>query len=120
MTRIAAISTAHVPLYSGALEASLYRQINLFRGIQLLPSVGFEAGVFHRTDTYRLLDTPSATPTSHATGTDFTYGPVVKLPISFKVFGNKRLIFEPTYQHRFWRGDKNGSGDFGGRLRLNF
>ena len=113
-------NTIDVAGYGGVLEASLYRQINLFRGIQLLPSIGVEAGVFHRTDTYRLLDTPSATLASPPTGTDFAYGPVVKLPISFKVFGNKRLIFEPTYQHRFWRGNKNGVGDFGGRLRFNF
>jgi len=53
-------------------------------------------------------------------GTPFVSGMLFQVPISFKVFGNKRLVVEPAYWFDSYDSVNGVNGSFRMRIRLSF
>ena len=104
LTRGSEISGLSLAGYGTDIDVSLFKRIDLGKSIRAYPSVGFFMSITHFTgrnfDEYglsRIYVPQTRLKYEESAGTPFVSGTLFQLPISFKVFGNKRLILVPSY-----------------------
>jgi len=108
--------------YGMDIDIFIFRHINLGKSINAFPGIGLFASITHFTghnrDEYGLsrIYVPQKRQTYfESAGTPLVSGLLFKVPVSFKVFRNKRLALEPSY----WFDSYNSVNGLNGLFRIN-